>query len=212
MTIQETIINLMLEQDYIDSAEQMKAIDDWHYLVQGEMRLWLKKEDFLAAKFNEALETAGYNIAVSVQLNAKDDDSFIIDLSQHESKPYYGLVLYNTHYNSYDSNVQISRNSEAFYAQVIQGILDETSDLEERMDRIRDLLEFNSATVFDIDYTIVTLRPEHLLKDHTIMATEGFLKSDDMQIINRDDYTDDDWEIAVDNFYDEGLNLFYLSL
>jgi hypothetical protein len=80
------------------------------------------------------------------------------------------------------------------------------------MDRIRDLLEFNSATVFDIDYTIVTLRPEHLLKDHTIMATEGFLKSDDMQIINRDDYTDDEWEIAVDNFYDEGLNLFYLSL
>ena len=60
-TIQKVIVESMVERGFIDSSRQMKAIDEWHYKVKGEMRLWNKKEGFLADIFNNAL--VGFDFA-----------------------------------------------------------------------------------------------------------------------------------------------------
>ena len=80
-SIHETIILCLVDNNLVDTAE-VHAIDDWHYQIAGEMRLWHKKENFLADKFNPALEKAGWNImSVEVKLKPIDDESFIIDIT-----------------------------------------------------------------------------------------------------------------------------------
>lgn len=212
----EAIIGCMVDNDFIDSANQMQAIDDWHYLVAGEMRLWKNKEDFLANKLNTALEETGWNVVVKVQFATNDDASFIVDLSEHGFQPYYMLVYYNGHYKYFEQNVDVTRDKDKQYLQLIPVIFNLTSDGEERIERITNLFDedFLRDDWSGDEYTIVDLRPQLLLKDGVI-ATNLCDELSYIEFPNSNDYEDEDEYVEArdefeSNLQDEGLYIYSL--
>ena len=217
-TIQETIINLLLEQNYIDSAEQIKAVDDWHYEMLGELRLWLKHEREMAAMFDAALEKEGYNIRTTVKLAPKDDNWFCIDLSEHENPPYFMLVSFDTHYDDYDKDIMVSRTKDDFYRIIIDRILSLEQSAEARVGRIRELLEEDQVEdIFSTNYTIEELRPLQLLHDGYVAIEDPFALEEDVPYIDLPDFDEeDDPQEAHDEFMEnleaEGKNLYCLNV
>jgi hypothetical protein len=218
-TIPETILNLLLEQNYIESAEQFKIIDDWHYEMFGDLKLWLKHEHQMATMFDEALEKEGYNIRTTVKLAPKDDDWFCIDLSEHEFPPYYLQVTYNRHYESFDEDILVTRDKKDFYLPIIQELLTTITDLNVLLEMIRQLIEddYVETGVLSSDYDIIEIHPKHLLHDGFIAAELPFY-GDEVQYIDLPDLEDaDDPEEVREEFleeliYNEGKYLFYLDV
>ena len=218
-TIPETILNLLLEQNYIDSSEQFKAIDDWHYEMFGDLKLWLKHERQMATMFDEALEKEGYNIRTTVKLAPKDDDWFCIDLSEHEFPPYYLQVTYNSHYESFDEDILVTRDKKDFYLPIIQEFLTTITDLNVLLEMIRQLIEHDyvETGVLSSDYDIIEIHPKHLLHDGFIAAELPFY-GDEVQYIDLPDLDDADdpdevrEEFLEELLYNEGKYLFYLDV
>ena len=217
-TIQETIINRMLEQNYIDSAEQMKTVDDWHYEMFGDIKLWLKHEREMAAMFDAALENEGYNIRTTVKLTPKDDNWFCIDLSEHENPPYYMLVAFDTHYNDYDKDLLISRTKDDFYRLIIDRILSFNQSADARLELIRELIEEDQVEdIFSANYMIEELRPQQLLHDGYVAIEDPFALEEEVPYIDVPDFDEEeDPDEARDEFMEElsaeGQNLYYLSV
>lgn len=217
-TIQETIINMLLERNYIDSAGQIKAIDDWHYEMSGELKLWLKHEREMAVMFDAALENEGYNIRTTVKLVPKDDKWFCIDLSEHENLPYYMLVVFDTHYNDYDKDITVSRTKDNFYRIIIDRILSLEQSNGARVERIRELLEDDRAEdVFSTNYMIDEIRPNQLLHEGYVAIEDPFFLEDEIPYIDVPDFDEEEdpqeaREEFMDELYDEGKKLYHLIM
>lgn len=209
-TIQKVIVGSMVERGFIDSARQMKAIDEWHYKVKGEMRLWNKKEGFLAVIFNNALAKAGYTIAVNVKFVPKDEESFIIDLSDRTVEPYYLLICYNGHYHSVDDPVLFSHTIDDFYLSLIGQIFQNTSDTEIRIDEIRSMMESNCYDSGEDRYVILSVRPGNGITEGmylVINEEEMFEEDPTLRFVDKKGYTDAEWEEAVEKFNNDGLTV-----
>lgn len=213
-TVQKVIVGSMLDRGFIDSARQMKAIDEWHYQVKGEMRLWNKKEEFLADIFNSALEKAGYNVAVNVTFVPKDEESFLIDLSDRTAKPYYLLICYDGHYHCINDPVQYSRIVDDLYLSMIEYIFRETPDTESRIEAIRAMMEDGCCDIGDDICLIRSICPEkRITKDMQIVfdEEEALIDSSALRLVDKKDYTEAEWEDAVEEFTREGLTVFSLK-
>lgn len=209
-TIQKVIVGSMVERGFIDSARQMKAIDEWHYTVKGEMRLWKKKEGFLADIFNNALKKAGYTIAVNVKFVAKDEESFIIDLSDRTVEPYYLLICYDGHCHSVDDPVLFSHSIDDLYLSLIGQIFQNTSDTESRIDEIRSMMESNYYDSGEDRYVILSVRPENGITEGMCLVfdeKEMFEKDPTLRFEDKKGRTDAEWEEAVERFNDDGLTV-----
>ena len=213
-TIQKVIVGSMVVRGFIDSARQMKAIDEWHYQVKGEMRLWNKKEGFLADIFNNALTKAGYTIAVKVKFVPKDEESFIIDLSDRTLEPYYLLICYDGHYHSVDDPVLFSHSIDDFYLSLIGQIFLNTSDTESRIDEIRSMMENNYYDSGEDRYVILAVRPENSITEGMCLVfdeEEVFEKDPTLRFEDKKGYTDAEWEEAVEKFNNDGLTVLTLK-
>jgi hypothetical protein len=200
----------MLERGFIDSARQMKAIDEWHYQVKGEMRLWNKKEGFLADIFNNALKKAGYTVAVNVKFVPKDEESFVIDLSDRTVEPYYLLICYDGHYKSVDDPVLFSHSIDDLYLSLIGLIFQMTSDTENRLDEIRSMMESNCYDSGEDRYVIFSVRPENGITEGMCLVfneEEVFEKDPTLRFEDKKRYSDVEWEEAVERFNDDGLTV-----
>lgn len=209
-TIQKVIVESMVERGFIDSARQMKAIDEWHYKVKGEMRLWNKKEGFLADIFNKALAKAGYTIAVNVKFIPKDEESFIIDLSDRTVEPYYLLICYDGHYHSVDDPVLFSHTIDDLYLTLIGLIFQMTSDTESRLDAISAMMESNCYDNGEDRYVILSVRPENgITEGMCLVFNEEEVFEDDLTLRFEDKkrYSDVVWEEAVEKFNNDGLTV-----
>lgn len=209
-TVQKVIVGSMLERGFIDSARQMKAIDEWHYQVKGEMRLWNKKEGFLADIFNNALKKAGYTVAVNVKFVPKDEESFIIDLSDRTVEPYYLLICYNGHYHSVDDPVLFSHSIDDLYLSLIGLIFQMTSDTENRLDEIRSMMESNYYDSGEDRYVILSVRPENGITEGMCLVfneEEVFEEDPTLRFEDKKRYSDVEWEEAVERFNDDGLTV-----
>lgn len=213
-TIQKVIVGSMIDSGFIDSARQMKAIDEWHYQVKGEMRLWNKKEAFLADIFNSALEKAGYNVVVNVKFVHKDGESFIIDLSDRTAKPYYLLICYDDHCHCINDPVQFSRITDDLYLSVIGYIFQKTSDTESRIEAIREIIEDGCCDIGNDICLIRSICPEkRMTKGMRIVFDEEevFDNNSALRLVEKKDYTEEEWEYAVEEFTREGLTVFSLK-
>jgi len=219
----EAIIGCMVDNDYIEKAEQMQVADDWHYRVESEMRLWKNKEQLLTDKINAALAEAGWNVIVKVQFAPKDDDSFIIDLSEHSFPPYYLWLVREGHWDDYNLEVEVSRDEDQFLLRLIEIVLHDTDDTEDRVERITDILEgdrYAQDSCCGDSYYIVDICPQLLLQPGTIKAEYGIMGSDELNYItmpDRDEYEDEDeYDEAREEFeadlHDEGLSEYYLNI
>ena len=200
----------MVERGFIDSARQMKAIDEWHYKVKGEMRLWNKKEGFLADIFNNALAKAGYTIVANVKFVPKDEESFIIDLSDRTVEPYYLLICYNGHYHSVDDPVLFSHTIDDFYLLLIGQIFQNTSDTESRIDEIRSMMESNCYDSGEDRYVILPVRPENGITEGMCLVfdeEEMFEEDLTLRFEDKKGYSDVEWEEAVEKFNNDGLTV-----
>ncbi len=209
-TVQKVIVGSMLERGFIDSARQMKAIDEWHYQVKGEMRLWNKKEGFLADIFNNALKKAGYTVAVNVKFVPKDEESFIIDLSDRTVEPYYLLICYDGHYHSVDDPVLFSHSIDDLYLSLIGLIFHKTSDTENRIDEIRSMMESNYYDSGEDRYVILSVRPENGITEGMCLVfdeEEMFEKDPTLRFEDKKGRTEAEWEEAVERFNDDGLTV-----
>lgn len=209
-TIQKVIVESMVERGFIDSARQMKAIDEWHYKVKGEMRLWNKKEGFLADIFNNALAKAGYTIEVNVKFVPKDEESFIIDLSDRTVEPYYLLICYDGHYHSVDDPVLFSHTIDDLYLSLIGLIFQMTSDTESRLDAISAMMESNCYDSGEDRYVILSVRPENgITEGMCLVFNEEEVFEDDLTLRFEDKkgYSDVEWEEAVEKFNNDGLTV-----
>ncbi len=209
-TIQKVIVGSMVERGFIDSARQMKAIDEWHYKVKGEMRLWNKKEGFLADIFNNALAKAGYTIVANVKFVPKDEESFIIDLSDRTVEPYYLLICYNGHYHSVDDPVLFSHTIDDFYLLLIGQIFQNTSDTESRIDEIRSMMESNCYDSGEDRYVILPVRPENGITEGMCLVfdeEEMFEEDLTLRFEDKKGYSDVEWEEAVEKFNNDGLTV-----
>lgn len=223
LAFREAIIGCMVDNGYIESADDMTAIDDWHFQVEGEISLWKKKESFLADKLNEALKDAGWNVLVAVKFESKDDESFIIDLSDHSFPPYFLMLCYDDHYQTYDNNVDATRDKDEFYLRLIYSILKATKDTDERIEQISNLLEGEDMITDEKtgdEYSIVEIHPQLLLRDGIIAGDYGLFDSVELvypEFPDRDNYQDEDeYEEALQDFKDgldsEGLYTYSLSI
>ena len=209
-TVQKVIVGSMVERGFIDSARQMKAIDEWHYQVKGEMRLWNKKEGFLADIFNNALKKAGYTVAVNVKFVPKDEESFIIDLSDRTVEPYYLLICYDGHYHSVDDPVLFSHSIDNLYLSLIGLIFHKTSDTENRIDEIRSMMESNYYDSGEDRYVILSVRPENGITDGMCLVIdeeEMFEEDPTLRFEDKKRYSDVEWEEAVEKFNNDGLTV-----
>ena len=200
----------MIERGFIDSARQMKAIDEWHYQVKGEMRLWNKKEGFLADIFNKALAKEGYTIAVNVKFVAKDEESFIIDLSDRMMEPYYLLICYDGHCHDVDDPVLFSHSIDDFYLSLIGQIFQNISDTESRIDEIMSMMENNYYDSGEDRYVILAVRPENGITEGMCLVfdeEEVFEKDPTLRFEDKKGYTDAEWEEAVEKFNNDGLTV-----
>ena len=213
-TIPQTIMDLLIKQEYIDSAEQFKVIDDWHYEMFGDLKLWLRHERHMADLFDGALEEEGYNLHTTVRLTPKDDEWFCIDLSKHENPPYYLLLTYDRHYDSYDKDILVTRDKKEAYLPVVNTIL--SLDTDSWLDWMHALLE--DEFVEDLcnnDYSILEIHPMHLLHNGYIVTE--YLSFEEVQYIDLPDFDEaEDPEEAREEFfqdlYDEDKYLFYLHV
>lgn len=209
-TIQKVIVGSMVERGFIDSARQMKAINEWHYQVKGEMRLWNKKEGFLADIFNNALKKAGYTIAVNVKFVPKDEGSFVIDLSDRTVEPYYLLICYDGHYHNVVNPVLFSHTIDDLYLSLIGQIFQNTSDTESRIDEIRSMMESNYYDSGEDRYVILSVRPENGITEGMCLVfdeKEMFEKDPTLRFEDKKGYTDAEWEEAVERFNNDGLTV-----
>lgn len=209
-TVQKVIIGSMLERGFIDSARQMKAIDEWHYQVKGEMRLWNKKEGFLADIFNNALKKAGYTVAVNVKFVPKDEESFIIDLSDRTVEPYYLLICYDGHYHSVDDPVLFSHSIDDLYLSLIGLIFHKTSDTENRINEIRSIMESNYYDSGEDRYVILSVRPENGITEGMCLVIdeeEVFEEDPTLRFEDKKRYSDVEWEEGGEKFNNDGLTV-----
>ncbi len=165
----EAIIACLIDNGYVDGDDKVEVLDDWHYQITGEMRLWSKKETLLSQKINEALMQAGWNVMVTVQLTANDEASFIIDITQHGFGTYYALVQYDSHMEEFERDVQVSRNPDEFYLQVIRNIFLNVEDRDARIEDIESLLESGFCEACHDEY-VQEFRPRLLLRNGNIVA------------------------------------------
>lgn len=209
-TIQKVIVESMVERGFIDSARQMKAIDEWHYKVKGEMLLWNKKEGFFADIFNKALAKAGYTIEVNVKFVPKDEESFIIDLSDRTVEPYYLLICYDGHYHCVDDPVLFSHTIDDLYLSLIELIFQNTSDTESRIDEIRSMMESNYYDSGEDRYVILSVRPENGITEGMCLVfneEEVFEDGLTLRFEDKKGYTDAEWEEVVERFNNDGLTV-----
>ena len=211
----EAVIGCMADNGYIEKTEQMQAIDDWHYRVESEMRLWKNKENFLADKFNAALADAGWNVIVKVQFAPKDDDSFIIDLSEHNFPPYYLMYSTDSDFCRYGENLEVSRDSDKFYLKAIKIIFDATQYSDVRAKWISRMLEEGYFTYYydedddysdlDMDICMAEIHPRLLLQEGTVEADDYVIEDHNeisyISLPKREDYEDEDeYEEAHEDF------------
>ena len=208
-SFREAIIHCMEDNGYVESRDKVVAVDDWHYQVTGEMRLWNKKEDLLSKKINEALNQAGWNVTVNVQLAANDDASFIIDITKHSFGTYYAFLQYDSDFG-FDRDVQVSRNPDEFYLQVIRRIFQNEDDADARIEDIQSLLESGHCEACDDDY-ILEFRPQLLLQSGDILADnnlyDAFAFRETIEYIDLPDFDEEeDPQEAHDEFYENLYN------
>ena len=217
-SFREAIIHCMEDNGYVESHDKVVAVDDWHYQVTGEMRLWEKKENLISQKINEALRQAGWNVTVEVQLVANDDASFIIDITNHTFGTYYAFIQYDSHFG-YERDVQISRNPDEFYLQVIRNIFLNVEDRDARIEDIESLLENGYCEACHDEY-VQEFRPRLLLRNGNIVAEnldDTFTFYRLIEYIELPDFDEEeDPQEAHDKFMEnleaEGKNLYCLSI
>lgn len=214
--LREAVVNSMVDNGYVDSCDKVVAIDDWHYQVTGEILLWDKKEDLIAKKINEALKKAGWNVAVSVQLKANDDASFVIDITNHTFGTYYALVQYDSHYSEFERDVPVSRNPDEFYLQIIRKIFLTEEEREARVEAIESLLA--SGRCYGDD--IIKFRPRLLLRDGYIVADNLYdvfafhedIKYIDMPGLEKAKDPDEARDEFMEDLYANWENVFHLNI
>ena len=209
-SIQETIILCLVDNNLVDTVE-VHAIDDWHYQIAGEMRLWRKKENHLANMFNPALEKAGWNMRVEVKFKPIDDESFIIDINTYTCRSYFVLQTYYLDCNAFDREVQVSRDPDEFYLHMIKGIFQETEDTDERVDRITDMLQGAITAIGNEEYNLLTVKPQLLLETGHVLVLD-YTNKDFVLVLNPKDYTAAEWDEVLDYYEDEGLELYFVRL
>lgn len=214
----EAIIACMIDNGYVESDNMITAIDDWHYQITGNMRLWEKKENLLSQKIDEALKQAGWNVAVNVQSAAKDDASFIIDISNHSFGTYYAFVQYDPDFGD-SRDVPVSRNPDEFYLTMIRNIFLNVEDRDTRIEDIESLLKSGYCEA-DHDNSVLEFRPRLLLRDGDIVAEnidDVFTFDRIIEYLELPDFDEEeDPEEArrefMDKLYDEGKNIYYLHV
>jgi hypothetical protein len=216
-SLREAIIRCMVDNGYVESSDKVIAVDDWHYQVTGEMRLWEKKEDLLSKKIDEALKQAGWNVTVNVQLAAKDDASFIIDITNHSFGAYYAFLQYDSDFG-FERDVQVSRDPDEFYLQVIRNIFLNVENVDARIEEIESLLK--SGFCEADDDCVQEFRPRLLLRDGDIVAeniVDVFTYDRLIEYIDLPDFDEEeDPQEAHDEFMEnleaEGKNLYCLNV
>lgn len=219
-SFREAVIRCLEDNGYVESHDKVVAVDDWHYQVTGEMRLWEKKENLLSQKINEALRQAGWNVTVTVQLVVNGDASFIIDITKHSFGTYYALVQYDSHMEEFERDVLISRNPDELYLTIIRRIFQNKDDADTRIEAIQSLLESGHCEACDDDY-ILEFRPQLLLQSGDILADnnlyDAFAFPEAIEYIDLPDFDEEeDPQEAHDEFmeklYLEGKSVYCLSI
>jgi hypothetical protein len=219
-SFREAVIRCLEDNGYVESHDKVVAVDDWHYQVTGEMRLWEKKENLLSPKINEALRQAGWNVTVTVQLVVNGDASFIIDITKHSLGTYYALVQYDSHMEAFERDVLISRNPDELYLTIIRRIFQNEDDADARIEAIQSLLESGHCEACDDDY-ILEFRPQLLLQSGDILADNNlygaFAFRETIEYIDLPDFDEEeDPQEAHDEFMEnleaEGKNLYCLNV
>lgn len=216
-SFREAIIHCMEDNGYVESHDKVVAVDDWHYQVTGEMRLWEKKENLLSQKIDKALKQAGWNVMVTVQLIPKDDTSFIIDITNHSFGAYYAFLQYDSDFG-FERDVQVSRDPDEFYLQVIRNIFLNVENVDARIEDIESLLK--SGFCESDDEWVQEFRPRLLLRDGDIVAESigGVFTYDRLiEYIDLPDFDEEeDPQEAHDEFMEnleaEEKNLYYLNV
>ena len=195
----------MVGNEYVEKATQIQPEDDWHYVVKSDIRLWNKKEVLLAQKINTALYEAGWNIVVSVQLEAKDDASFILDISHYTFPPYYIMYYDDTDFDIHGEIAEVTRDPDKLYLEAIRLLFKETKDPDERCEKIDEMLHEESFREC-ADYSMDVIPPRLLLKEGVI-EVDDYLITDLNQISyitipSIEDYEDEDeYEEAQEEFF-----------
>ncbi len=212
----EAIIGCMADNGYIEKEEQMQAIDDWHYRVESDMRLWKNKEQLLTDKINAALKAAGWNVVVKVQFEPIDDASFIIDISEHRFPPYYLMYSTDPDFNRYGEDLEVSRDPDKFYLKAIEIIFEATKYSDIRAKWISRMLEEGYFDYYydeddeyldlDMNIRMARINPRLLLKEGTVEA-DDYIISEHNEISyitppDSDDYEDEgEFEEAYEEFF-----------
>lgn len=226
----EAVIGCMADNGYIEKEEQMQAINDWHYRVESEMRLWKNKEQLLSDKINAALKDAGWNVIVKVQFEPIDDASFIIDISKHNFPPYYLMYSTDPDFNRYGENLEVSRDPDKFYLKAIEIIFEATEYSDIRAKWISRMLEEGYFTYYydedddyldlDMNICMAKIHPRLLLKEGTVEADDYVIEDHNeisyISLPKREDYEDEgEYEEAFEEFCcniaDECHRIFFIK-
>lgn len=217
-SFREAIIQCMANNGYVEDRDKVVAVDDWHYQITGEMRLWEKKEKLLSDKINEALKQAGWNVTVEVQLVTNDDASFIIDITNHTFGAYYAFVQYDPDFGD-ERDVPVSRNPDEFYLTMIRNIFMNVENVDARIEDIESLLKSGHCEACYNDY-VQEFRPRLLLRDGDIVAEnidDVFTYDRLIEYIDLPDFDEEeDPEEArnefYENLYNEDKKVYFLNM
>ena len=219
LKFRETIIKCVVDNGYVDSADKVNPIDDWHYQLMAKVGFWEKNAVLISRSINDALEQAGWNMTVEVRVSAKDDASFIIDITKHSFGAYYALVQYDSNFGEFERDVQVSRKPDELYLQVIRKIFMYEDDRAARVEDFKSLLEDGHCEACDDDY-VMEFRPRLLLRDGNIVAEnlyDVFKYHEPIEYVELPDFDEEeDPQEAHDEFMEnleaEGKNLYCLNV
>ena len=219
LKFRETIIKCVVDNGYVDSADKVNPIDDWHYQLMAKVGFWEKNAVLISRSINDALEQAGWNMTVEVRVSAKDDASFIIDITKHWFGSYYALVQYDSNFGEFERDVQVSRKPDELYLQVIRKIFMYEDDRAARVEDFKSLLEDGHCEACDDDY-VMEFRPRLLLRDGNIVAEnlyDVFKYHEPIEYVELPDFDEEeDPQEAHDEFMEnleaEGKNLYCLNV
>ena len=185
------IVNTLIENSFIDSAERVQVIDEWRYRV-ADFRTWSKKETFLTRYFQPALTNQGWNLEVDVQILPAENEDAIIDISRSKCKPYYSLWFMDAWGNEF---YYFSHDKDKLYLKAIENILHSTEDEDARSEEIAELLHDDNCD----ETSILPVESEVIIHKEMVWYIDYDSNDDEIiAFLDPNDYDEEEWDELIE--------------